>query len=144
MPVRHILDIRWMIWLILERMFESRYAAYQLLKGSNIDLREIPSCIGESEASRLGIVLVKSIPTKNMGVETGSSLRDALSVCPNLVIVTPNYNLYMKASSAMVDIFKEYSPYVQRFSIDEFLLTILIWTRIWDHQFKLHMTLASH
>lgn len=35
------------------------------------------------------------------------------------VSVLPNYHLYMKASNAMVDIIKEYSPSVQKFSIDE-------------------------
>ena len=33
--------------------------------------------------------------------------------------VPPNYDLYMKASAAMVDIIRHYSPRVQRFSIDE-------------------------
>ncbi len=42
--------------------------------------------------------------------------------CPKLICVPPNYDLYMKASAAMVDILREYSPKIQRFSIDECFL----------------------
>lgn len=94
-------------------------AAFRLAQGSEIDLREIPSCIGGSEESRHGIVLAKSIPAKKFGIGTGYTLRDARSLCPGLVVVPPDYNLYMNASNAMVEIFREYSPKVQRFSIDE-------------------------
>jgi len=94
-------------------------AVHKLQMGSEIDLRTISSCIGGSEASRHGIVLAKSDLAKKAGVKTGSPLRDALQACPKLVIVPPDYGLYMKASNAMVEIIREYTPKVQRFSIDE-------------------------
>lgn len=91
----------------------------RLQQGHTVDLRTIASCIGGSEASRHGIVLAKSQLAKKAGVQTGSPLVDARRACPNLVVVPPDYNLYMKSSNAMVSIFKEYSPKVQQFSIDE-------------------------
>lgn len=59
------------------------------------------------------------MPAKPYKIQTGEPLRDAFAKCPHLVLVSPDYHLYMKASNAMVDIIKEYSPSVQRFSIDE-------------------------
>ncbi len=97
-------------------------AAYNLQQGSKIDLRTIPSVVGGNEKSRHGIVLAKSIPAKKYKIITGEPLRDAYSKCPDLTCVPPNYYLYMKASSCMMEIIKEYSPTIQRFSIDECFL----------------------
>lgn len=97
-------------------------AVYRLQHGSGTDLREIPSVVGGDEASRHGIVLAKSIPTKKYGIQTGNSLFDARRKCPGLVIVPPRYDLYMQCSWAMLEILKEYSPAVQVFSIDECFL----------------------
>ena len=94
-------------------------AAYQLENGSSIDLRTIPSVIGGNEKSRHGIVLAKSIPAKKYNIQTGETLFSARSKCPNLVVIPPRYNLYMKCSKAMIDLLTAYSPTIQRYSIDE-------------------------
>ena len=46
--------------------FLSWDAAYRIQHGSRIDLREIPSVVGGSQATRHGIVLAKSIPAKKL------------------------------------------------------------------------------
>lgn len=93
-----------------------------LQQGYSYDLREVPSVVGGNEKSRHGIVLAKSIPAKKYNICTGEALRVAFTKCPDLICVPPNYRLYMKASNAMVDILKEYSKSVQRFSVDECFL----------------------
>lgn len=97
-------------------------AAKQLHDGATVDLRDIPSVIGGDELSRHGIVLAKSIPAKAYGIKTGNPLRMAKQQCPSLTIVPPDYYLFQKASKAMVTLFKEYSPKVQQFSVDECFL----------------------
>ena len=94
-------------------------AADRLHRGNPVDLRKIPAVVGGSEKSRHGIVLAKSIPAKQYGIKTGEPLRDARQKCKDLVSVPPDYDLYMKASAAMVEILQEYTPKIQRFSIDE-------------------------
>ncbi len=94
-------------------------AVYRLQHGEKIDLRKIPSIVGGDESKRHGIVLAKSIPAKEYGILTGESVYSARQKCPNLTIVPPNYEIYMKASNSMMDLLREYSPYVQRYSIDE-------------------------
>lgn len=86
------------------------------------DLRTIPSAVGGDPKSRHGIILAKSIPAKKFGIKTGETLFAALKKCPNLKLVSPHYDLYIKCSTAMVNILKEYSPMVQRYSIDECFL----------------------
>lgn len=94
-------------------------AAYQLQSGNPVDLRKVPSVIGGNEKSRHGIVLAISIPAKKYNIKTGETLFSARNKCPNLVVIPPRYQLYMKCSKAMVDLLKSYSPSIQRYSIDE-------------------------
>lgn len=102
--------------------FLSWQAVYNLQRGETLDLREIPSVVGGSQADRRGIVLAKSIPAKKFGIITGEVLWQARQKCPELVVVPPNYDLYMKCSNALYELLKEYSPKLQRFSIDELFL----------------------
>jgi DNA polymerase-4 len=97
-------------------------AAYNLQMGSNLDLREVPSIVGGDQEKRHGIVLAKSIPAKKYGIRTGETVYSALEKCPQLIVVEPHYERYMKASKAMVDFLSDYSPNIQRYSIDEVFL----------------------
>ena len=97
-------------------------AVYRLQYGSPIDLRGVSAIVGEDHSKRHGIVLAKSIPAKEDGILTGETIYSALQKCPNLTIVPPSYQLYMKASNAMVEVLREYSPRIQRYSIDEVFL----------------------
>lgn len=97
-------------------------ATYRLQQGEQIDLRTIPSVVGGDEASRHGIVLTKSIPAKKFNIQTGETLYNARMKCPYIVIVSPRYWLYMQCSSAMHQILQEYTPNIQRFSVDESFL----------------------
>ncbi|OGO78706.1 MAG: DNA polymerase IV [Clostridiales bacterium GWB2_37_7] len=99
--------------------FLSWQAVYNLQKGDTLDLREIPSVVGGAQADRRGIVLAKSTPAKAYGIQTGEVLWQARQKCPNLVSVPANYELYMKCSNALYELVKEYSPKIQRFSVDE-------------------------
>ncbi len=102
--------------------FLSWQAVYNLQRGHSLDLREIPSAVGGNQATRHGIILARSIPAKNHGVKTGEPVWEAKTKCPGLVVVPPDLHLYMKCSSALMDILREYSPRVQQYSIDEAFL----------------------
>ncbi len=102
--------------------FLSWQAAYNLQQGDSLDLRDVPSVVGGSQKDRKGIVLAKSIPAKSFGVQTGQVIWQAKERCPELVIVPPNYELYMKCSNALFQLVREYSPKVQRFSVDEMFI----------------------
>jgi DNA polymerase-4 len=114
--------IRTIMHIDVNSAFLSWQAVYNLQKGDAIDLREIPSVVGGSQEARNGIVLAKSTPAKAYGIKTGEVLWQARQKCPNLVSVPPNYELYMKCSNALYELVKEYSPKIQRFSIDEVFL----------------------
>ncbi|MCX7773366.1 MAG: DNA polymerase IV [Clostridia bacterium] len=104
--------------------FLSWEAVYRLQHGSPIDLREIPSVVGGDEESRHGIVLAKSIPAKKYDIHTGEVLWQARSKCPQLVVLPPDYSLYIQCSNALMDLLSEYSPLIERYSVDECFLDV--------------------
>lgn len=100
--------------------FLSWEAAYRIhALGETLDLREIPSAVGGSVEKRHGIILAKSILAKKCGVQTAMTISDALKKCPNLVLVSPHYDLYEKCSQAFIQLLHEYSPTVEQYSVDE-------------------------
>lgn len=94
-------------------------AAKRLVEGETLDIRSIPSVVGGEIDSRHGIVLAKSIPAKKYNIQTGEPLFSAISKCNSLKIYPPDYGLFMKCSNSMVNLLEEYSPIIQRYSIDE-------------------------
>ena len=104
--------------------FLSWSAADKLLKGEEIDLRDVASVIGGDEESRRGVVLAKSMIAKKSGIITGESLFTARKKCPNLVVVPPDFRLYERCSISMRNVFADYTPFVEKFSIDECYLDV--------------------
>lgn len=111
--------LRTIVHIDVNSAFLSWSAVCRLQAGEKLDLRTIPSVVGGSQADRHGIVLAKSTPAKKYSIQTGEVLWQARQKCPNLVVVPPDYELYMKSSNALVALLKEYFPVIQRFSIDE-------------------------
>lgn len=100
--------------------FLSWTAAYRVnILGEREDLRNIPSIIGGDQEKRHGIVLAKSAPAKKYGIQTGEAIVTAQQKCPGLVVVPPDYGLYVKASRAFINKLKQYSDNVIQYSIDE-------------------------
>lgn len=100
--------------------FLSWTAAYRLkVLGEQQDLRQIPAVVAGDKKSRHSIILAKSIPAKKFGIQTGEPLFQALEQCPDLVVVQPDYALYVEASRHFVRVLKEFSPAVEQYSIDE-------------------------
>ncbi len=99
--------------------FLSWEAVYRLQQGDTLDLREIPSAVAGDKNKRHGIILAKSTLAKQYGVQTGEPIVDALKKCPNLMLVPPHHGLYEEYSKAFTDILNEFSPCVEKCSIDE-------------------------
>ena len=95
--------------------FLSWSAAYRVkVLGEEVDLREIPSVVAGDKASRQGIVLAKSTPAKKFGIQTGEPLFQALEKCPQLMVVPPDYELYVEASRHFVSVLRQFSPLVEQ------------------------------
>ena len=102
--------------------FLSWTAIDMLKKGSQIDIREIPSIIGGDESKRSGIVLAKSPKAKEFGIKTAETIYQAKIKCPNLQIFPSNYKIYRENSDKLYKLLLEYTDKIERFSIDECFL----------------------
>ena len=99
--------------------FLSWTAVLLLENGYKTDIRKIPSIIGGDEKQRHGIVLAKSPVAKKYGIVTAETLYQAKKKCPNLQIFPPNYDWYSKKSEELFKYLSQYSPLIERYSIDE-------------------------
>lgn len=98
------------------------WEAAKRVKNGEEDIRLIPSAIGGDREKRTGVILAKSIPAKKFGIKTGEPVGMALRKCPELYLARPDFRLYVKCSKAFMDICREYTPVVEKYSIDECFL----------------------
>ncbi len=87
--------------------------------GEKTDLRMIPSIVGGDQEKRHGIVLAKSTPAKKYDIKTGEAIVTAKKKCPGLVVIPPDYGLYVSASRAFIEKLRQYTDQVIQYSIDE-------------------------
>ena len=112
--------------------FLSWTAAYKVnVLGEELDIRTVPSVVAGDKESRHSIILAKSTPAKKYGIQTGEPLFKALEKCPDLVVVQPDYELYVEASRHFVDMLRQFSPAVEQYSIDEAWVDMTGTERLW-------------
>ena len=104
--------------------FLSWTAVYLLNNGYDKDIRKIPSIIAGDEASRHGIVLAKSPVAKKYGVVSAETVYSAKRKCKDLEVFPPQYEFYMEMSSKFYNYLKEFTPIIERASIDECFLDL--------------------
>ena len=112
--------------------FLSWSAAHRVLVlHEETDLRDVPSVVAGDQETRRGIILAKSTPAKKYGIRTGEPLFKALEKCPDLVVIPPDYELYVQASRGFVKMLQQFSPVVEQYSIDEAWVDMTGTERLW-------------
>lgn len=118
--------------------FLSWTAVYLLKSGFKKDIRKIPSIIGGDEKQRHGIVLAKSPIAKKYGIVTAEPIYQAKKKCPSLEVYPPNYQIYSEQSKNLLTYLQNYTPVVERYSIDECFLDMTGTNYLYDD----YLTLA--
>jgi DNA polymerase-4 len=67
-----------------------------------------------------GIVVTASYEARKLGIKTGTTLKEALEIYPNLKVIVPDYKLYHFLSYKLKLFLKRKIPKVEQYSIDEF------------------------
>lgn len=67
-----------------------------------------------------GILTTSSYEARAFGVKTAMNIKDALLLCPNLIIKAPNMSLYQKLSHELHEYLQKKIPLIEQASIDEF------------------------
>lgn len=71
--------------------------------------------------TRHGIILSKPLRRKNR-CRHSRNLASALRKCPELIIVPSRFDIYSSYSRQMLNLLSEYTPDIEKFSIDEAFL----------------------
>src|SRR5690349_20172107 len=78
-----------------------------------------PALKGKPIAVGGGVVLACSYEAKRFGVRGAMSGREAKKLCPELIFVPGHFNEYQRLGDAAIAILDDYTPLVERISIDE-------------------------
>ncbi|UQZ82794.1 DNA polymerase IV [Paenibacillus konkukensis] len=78
-----------------------------------------PTAVAGSVELRKGIIVTCSYAARGRGVKTGMLVGQAQKLCPELIIIRPDFDLYRQFSRRFMKIAYDYSPLVQAMSIDE-------------------------
>ncbi|SEN40513.1 DNA polymerase-4 [Amphibacillus marinus] len=87
-------------------------------------LKGKPVAIAGNPEERRGIIVTSSYEARAKGVRTTMPLWQAKRLCPDLIVLRPNFDRYRAASSKMFKMMAEITSLVQPVSIDEGYLDI--------------------
>ncbi len=83
-----------------------------------------PSLRGRPVAVGGGVVLAASYEAKAFGLSAGMPGWRARQQCPGLVVVDGHFAEYQRLGDAVVDVLRDFTPLVERISIDEAFLDV--------------------
>lgn len=115
--------------VILHCDLNNFYASVECLY--NPQYRGLPLVVAGSQDLRHGIILAKNYIAKKFGIITGEAIWQARQKCPNLIVVNPNYSLYLRFSKEAREIYSQYTNLIEAFGIDECWLDLSESTKLY-------------
>ena len=98
------------------------YASVEMLYHPEFDGK--PLAVGGDPEARHGIVLTANYIAKRKGVKTGMALWQAKQACPDLIVVPPRMDLYLKFSGMLREIYSDYTNQIEPYGCDESWLDV--------------------
>jgi DNA polymerase-4 len=83
-----------------------------------------PTAVAGSVELRKGIIVTCSYAARAREIKTGMLVSQALKLCPELLLIRPNFDLYRQFSMRFMKIAYNFSPLVEAMSIDECYIDI--------------------
>jgi DNA polymerase-4 len=95
---------------------------------ASVEQRDDPSLRGKpvavGGASRRGVVCAASYEARPFGVRSAMPMARALRLCPQLIVVPPDFARYAQVSDQIFSIFHAFTPEVEGLSLDEAFLDV--------------------
>lgn len=83
------------------------------------ELRNAPVAVCGKQEDRHGIVLTANYVAKPFGVKTGMAIWQAKQCCPQLVVLPPDMQEYIRFSNMAREIYEDYTDQIEAFGLDE-------------------------
>jgi len=112
--------------IIMHADMDAFYASVE--QRDHPELRNRPLAVGGSGPR--GVVAAASYEARQFGVRSAMPSVEARRRCPDLVFVRGNMALYKKESARIFKIFRDFSPVVERVSLDEAFIDLTGSTRL--------------
>jgi DNA polymerase-4 len=87
------------------------------------ELRGRPVAVGGSPQAR-GVVAAASYEVRRFGVRSAMPMSQAVRLCPDVIIVPPNFPKYRQVSGQVMSILRDVTPLVEPLSLDEAYLDV--------------------
>ena len=85
------------------------------------DLQQVPVIVG---GGHRGVVLSANYPARAFGIRSGMSGRQAHDLWPQAVRVSPDFGDFETVSRSVMELFREVTPLVEAYSLDEAFLDV--------------------
>ena len=85
------------------------------------DLQRVPVIVG---GGHRGVVLSANYPARAYGIRSGMPGRRAHELCPHVVRVSPEFKDFDTVSRSVMEMFREVTPLVEAYSLDEAFLDV--------------------
>ncbi|MCR4305968.1 MAG: DNA polymerase IV [Candidatus Daviesbacteria bacterium] len=102
--------------------FNSYFASVE--QQANPRLRGKPIGVTGGDRMKRTVLGAASIEAKRFGVKTGMQIWEARKLCPQIILVPGDSDKYLETTKRFLNILKDYSPYLEVFSIDECFLEL--------------------
>ncbi|OGE33797.1 hypothetical protein A3D83_04465 [Candidatus Daviesbacteria bacterium RIFCSPHIGHO2_02_FULL_41_10] len=109
--------------IILHIDFNSYFATVE--QQANPRLRGKPIGVTGGDRVKRTVLGAASVEAKRFGVKTGMQIWEARKLCPQIILVPGDSDKYLETTKRFLNILKDYSPYLEVFSIDECFLELL-------------------
>lgn len=107
---------------ILHIDFNSYFATVE--QQANPKLRGKPIGVTGGDRMKRTVLGAASVEAKKFGVKTGMQIWEAKQLCPQIILVPGDSDKYLETTKRFLNIIKDYSPFVEIFSIDEVFLEL--------------------
>ncbi len=106
---------------ILHIDMDAFFAAVEI--HDNPELKGLPVVIG-SPCDQRGVVSTCSYEARTFGIHSGMPSRTAAQRCPNAIFLPVRMARYQEVSSQIMEVFRNFTPFVQPISCDEAFLDV--------------------
>lgn len=86
------------------------------------DLKDLPVVI--SSHNPRAVIAAASYPARVFGLRSAMSMGQAKKLCPQVVVIEPNFEKYREVSAQIHQIFQQYTPLIEPLSLDEAYLDV--------------------